>query len=451
MNGAKTIDVSKLIDDQPIRRFHVALVAMLFLFMIADGYDLQAMGYAAPGIVKMLHIKQSMLGPVFSASLVGMLFGAPLFGWIGDRFGRRSALIWGVAVFGLVSLLTAAAQNQPQLLVLRFLTGVGLGGVPTNSVALAAEYAPKRVRATMIVIAQTGITLGSIMPALASGFLEAAYGWRPIFILGGMVPLLVGAIGLFALPESLKFMLAKKCPTTKIWKVARALDPRLEADAGATLAFSEPPIRGAQGFGFGSLYADGLRWITPIIWVLYISFFSVNYFLHSWMPLVFRGEGLSIRQAALAAAMFDVGGVIGALVAGRLVDKLGVAPVVWLYVIACPAIAMIGVLGHSVYFLGATIFLAGFCLIGITLSMGAIAGVIYPTQMRAKGIGWANGVGRFASIMSPLIGGWLIGMKTPVSQLFLFPVVPMAIGIVVCFALTRLCVRRFGGRRLIAG
>jgi AAHS family 4-hydroxybenzoate transporter-like MFS transporter len=418
--------------------------------MIADGYDLQAMGFAAPGIAKMLHLKPALLGPVFSASLLGMLFGAPLFGWVGDRFGRRPALIWGVAIFGLVSLATAAAQNQPQLLVLRFLTGVGLGGVPTNSVALMAEYAPKRVRATMIVIAQTGLTFGSMMPALASGVLEGAHGWRPLFIIGGLAPLLVGALGLFFLPESLKFMIVNQSPVSRLRKVASALDPRLEADAATTLAVTEAPIRGARGVGFGSLYANGLMWITPIIWVMYITFYSVNYFLHSWMPTVFRDEGLTIAQTAIAAGMFDAGGVIGGLVTARLVDRFGVAPVVWLYVIACPAIALIGILGHSVYFLAATIFVAGFCLIGITLNTAAIAGIIYPTQMRAKGIGWANGVGRFASIMSPMIGGLLIAMKTPVSELFLFPVVPMILGTAACFVLMQLCIRRFGGPRLIA-
>jgi AAHS family 4-hydroxybenzoate transporter-like MFS transporter len=445
MSDSNVIDVSKLIDDQPIRPFHVKLVILLFLFMIADGYDLQGIGFAAPGIVKMLHIDRSALGPVFSASLVGMLFGAPLFGWIGDRFGRRPALLWGAAIFGVVSLLTAFAQDLPQLLVLRFVCGIGLGGVPANSVALVAEYAPKRMRATMIVMAQIGLTFGSMLPAVASGLMEGAHGWRPLFIVGGIAPLLIGVAGFFLLPESLKFMVVKKRAISKIWRVASALDPRLQVNSGSTFVVPGTQLGGAQRFHIKQLFGDGLMWITPILWLLYMTFLSANYFLHGWMPILFRDDGLTITQTAVAAAMFDVGGILGALVSSRLVDKYGVATVVVLYVVACPAVAVIGLIGHSLFLLGASIFVAGFCLVGITLSMGAVAGVIYPTEVRANGIGWCYGVGRFASILSPVIGGWLIGMKLPISQLFLVPVVPMLIGAAACFTLLQLCLRRFDG------
>jgi len=445
MSDSKIVDVSQLIDDQPIRAFHIKLVMLVFLIMVSDGYDLQAIGFAAPGIVKLLHIDRSMLGPVFSASLVGMLFGAPLFGWIGDRFGRRPAILCGIGIFGVVSLLTAAAQNRPELLVLRFLTGIGLGGVPANSVALVAEYAPKRIRATMIVMAQIGLTFGSMLPALASGTLEAAYGWRPLFIIGGIAPLVIGVLVLVALPESLKFLVVNKRPANKVWRAARALDRSVPAEAGLTLVVPGTRISGAQRFHIKQLFADGLGRITPIIWLLYITFLSANYFLHGWMPIVFCGEGLTITETAVAAAMFDVGGIIGALVSSRLIDKFGVATVVVLYIVACPAVGLIGIIGNSVYLLSAAIFVAGFCLVGITLSMSAVTGVIYPTEIRAKGIGWAYGLGRFASILSPVIGGWLIGMKLPISELFLVPVVPIIVGAVACYALMKLCIRRFNG------
>src|SRR5882757_83173 len=445
MSESKVIDVSQLIDDQPIRAFHIKLVILVFLIMVFDGYDLQSMGFAAPGIVKLLHIDRSMLGPVFSASLVGMLFGAPFFGWAGDRFGRRPAILCGVGIFAVGSLLTAAAQNQPELLVLRFLTGVGLGAVPANCIALVSEYAPKRVRATMIVMAQIGLTFGSMLPAVASGVLEAAYGWRPLFIIGGVGPVVVGALVLAMLPESLKFLIVNKRPVHKIWRAAKALDSSVAADSGVTLVVPGARISGAQGFHVKHLFADGLGRITPLIWLLYITFLSANYFLHGWMPILFRDEGLSITETAVAAAMFDVGGILGALVASRLVDKFGVATVVVLYIVACPAVGLIGMITNSVYLLSAVIFVGGFCLVGITLSMNAITGVIYPTEIRAKGVGWAYGLGRFASIMSPVIGGWLIAMHLPISQLFLVPVVPLIVGTVACYALMQLCVRRFNG------
>jgi AAHS family 4-hydroxybenzoate transporter-like MFS transporter len=445
MAANKVVDVGRLVDEQPIRAFHVKLVLLLFCVLISDGFDLQAIGYAAPGLVKLWHIDRSALGPVFTSSLVGMLIGAPLFGWFGDRYGRRLAILTGVFIYGIVTIAAAASQTQTELLALRFVTGLGLGGVPANAVALVAEYAPRRIRATMIVIAQLGLTVGSMMPAAVSGLLEARYGWRAQFVVGGLAPLMIGVALVLWLPESLKFMVVARRPMPKILKIANALDPALEAGPETTFATPARGIAEAERFHIKQLFADGLFWITPIIWVLFICYLMINYFLHSWMPILFRDEGLTIGQTAVTTAMFDVGGVFGALTISRMMDKRGVAAIAVLYLVACPAVGVIGFINQSVYLLGAAIFLAGFCLVGITLSMNAVAGLIYPTEIRAKGVGWANGIGRLGSISGPSLGAWLVGMHLPIAQLFLAPVVPLAIGFVLCALLTRLCVRRFGG------
>jgi MFS transporter, AAHS family, 4-hydroxybenzoate transporter len=450
MGATRTVDVGRLVDEQPIRAFHVKLVILLFCVLISDGFDLQAIGYAAPGLVKLWHIDRSALGPVFTASLVGMLFGAPLFGWVGDRYGRRFAILFGVFIYGVFTLASAASETQTQLLALRFITGLGLGGVPANAVALIAEYAPRRVRATLIVIAQLGLTVGSMMPAVISGLFEAHYGWRSQFIVGGLAPLAIGLVLLLFLPESLKFMVVAKRPTPNILQVANALDPDLKADADT--AFVTPArLAGAERFAVKQLFSDGLFWITPILWVLFVCFLMANYFLHSWMPILFRDDGLSITQTAVTTAMFDVGGIFGALAISRMIDKRGVSAITVLYLVACPAVGVIGFIDQSVYLLGMAIFLAGFCLVGITLSMNAVAGLIYPTEIRAKGVGWANGLGRLGSISGPTLGAWLVGLHLPVTQLFLAPVVPLAVGFVLCAVLTLLCVRRYGGHGLHGG
>ena len=438
------VDVGRLVDAQPVRAFHVKLIILLFCVLISDGFDLQAIGYAAPGLVKLWHIDRAALGPVFSASLVGMLIGAPLFGWLGDRYGRRNALLAGVLIYGVVTLASAASQTLTQLLVLRFITGLGLGGVPANAVALVAEYAPRRVRATMIVLAQLGLTVGSMMPSVVFGFLDETYGWRSQFVVGGLAPLLVGVALLLWLPESLKFMVAAGRPSRNIFKLAKALDPDLDADAET--AFVTPDRAGAgKRLDVRQLFSGGLFWITLILWVLFICYLMINFFLHSWMPILFRDEGLSVHETAVTTAMFDVGGIFGALVISRMIDRRGVAAIAVLYLVACPAVGVIGFINQSTYLLGAAIFLAGFCLVGITLGMNAVAGLIYPTEARAKGIGWANGIGRFGSISGPYLGAWLVGMHLPIAQLFLAPVVPLAIGFVLCVILTKLCVDRFGG------
>ncbi|HZC56718.1 MAG TPA: MFS transporter [Xanthobacteraceae bacterium] len=444
----KVIDIAQLVDNQPLRLFHIKLVVLAFVVMISDGFDLQAIGYAAPGLVQQWHIDRATLGPIFTASLVGMLIGAPLFGSVGDRFGRRFAILTGVFIYGVFTVASATAETQTQLLALRFLTGIGLGGVPANAVALIAEYAPRRNRATLIVIAQIGLTVGSMLPAVVSGLLEARYGWQSQFIVGGAAPFAIGVILLFALPESLKFMVVAKRPAAQILRVANALDPTLRAADGATFVAPTSGIAGRQRFHIKQLFADGLTWITPLIWALFIIYLMANFFLHSWMPILFRDEGLSIHETAVTTAMFDVGGVLGAIVLSRLIDKRGVAAIAVLFVLACPAVGVIGFIDKSVYLLGTAIFLAGFCLVGITLGMNAVAGLIYPTEIRAKGVGWAYGLGRLGSMSGPLLGAWLIGMHLPISQLFLAPVVPLAAGAVLCFVLMRLCVDRYGGHHL---
>jgi AAHS family 4-hydroxybenzoate transporter-like MFS transporter len=443
----RTVDVGRLVDEQPIRAFHIKLVLLLFCVLISDGFDLQAIGYAAPGLVKDWHIERAALGPIFTSSLVGMLIGAPLFGWVGDRYGRRVAILAGVFIFGVVTLAAAASQTQAQLLALRFVTGLGIGGVAANAVALVAEYAPSRVRATMIVIAQLGLTVGSMMPALVSGVFEARYGWRSQFVVGGVAPLAILLALLLWLPESLKFMVVAKRPPRKILQVANALDPGLGADTETAFVTPGRSIAGADRFHVKQLFADGLYWITPIIWVLFICYLMINYFLHSWMPILFRDEGLTIGETAVTTAMFDVVGIFGALTISRMIDKRGVAAIAVLFLAACPAVGVIGFINQSVYLLGGAIFFAGFCLVGITLSMNAVAGLIYPTEIRAKGVGWANGIGRLGSISGPSLGAWLVGMHLPIAQLFLAAVVPLAIGFVLCVLLTRLCVQRFGGHR----
>jgi AAHS family 4-hydroxybenzoate transporter-like MFS transporter len=442
MIGRNVIDVTKLIDEQPLRRFHAKIVFLVFLVMITDGYDQMSIGFAAPGMLRALHIARAELGTIISAALFGMLVGAPLFGWIGDRFGRRTTIIGGVLIFGVVSLLTAAAETAPQLLVLRFLTGIGLSGVVANAVALIAEFAPKRVRATLVVVAQIGLAFGFMLPAVVSSATEASYGWKPFFIVGGIAPLAIGIVLFLALPESLKFMVAAGRPTQQIVRAANALDPRLQLGIDTTFIVSDVRPVDKPRSRIAGLFSGGLIWITPIIWILYNTFLAVAFFIHGWMPILFRDEGLTIDQTAVVAAMFDIGGITGALVISRLADRHGVAAIVALYVLACPIIGIIGFVGQWVYLLGAVIFLAGFCLVGITLGMNAIAGTIYPTEMRAMGIGWAYGVGRFGSIMGPLVGGWLIGMNLPISQLFMAPVVPLSVGAMLSFLLMRLCAQR---------
>ena len=203
---SQLLRVEQLVDEQSIGRFNVQLLIWSFLAMFADGYDLSAMPFAAPSLVRELHPSPALWGVVLSASLWGVFFGALLMGWVGDRFGRRTAIIVGCILYGISTLSIVFTHDLWHMFVLRVITGLGLGGLMPNTIALSSELSPKRWRATLVVLMFTGITLGSGTPGPVAAWLVPVYGWQVLFVIGGLVPLIVACCLPFVLPESIKFL-----------------------------------------------------------------------------------------------------------------------------------------------------------------------------------------------------------------------------------------------------
>ena len=440
------IEVGKLVDDQLIGNFIIRLVCLSFLVMLIDGYDLLAAAYAGPALVMSWHIAPAALGRIFSASPLGMMLGAPVLGWVGDHFGRRRTVILGCVLFGVFSLACSQASSLNEMMVLRFITGIGLGGMLPNTTALIAEFAPRRVRATLIVVVFIGVTVGSMAPGLAVAVLPAT-DWQSLFVVGGLAPLALAVLLTALLPESIKFLTVREGARARarLQKLVRALRPELSLPPDAVFVTEEEQRASASVV---DLFRDGLQWITPLLWLLFVLNLTANYFLYSWMPTVFRTNGFSSREAALASTCYYVGGVLGGLTVSRLIDRVGPLAVVWFFALSCLAIASIGLPGMSPWETGCCVFLGGFCLYGTQHGLNATSGLIYPTRIRANGAGWAFGIGRLGGIGGPMLGAWLISMNLPMSELFLAPMVPLAIGACACLALTRLCAARFGGRQL---
>lgn len=441
-----TFDITRIVDEQKVGFLMWKIVLLTFFVQLADGYDLAAMSYAAPALVRAWHFKPSELGPLFSASLVGMLFGAPLLGYAGDRFGRRRAIIWGTLIYALATLGMLVAHNLNEMLLLRFLCGIGLGGVMPNTIALNAEFAPKRFRATLIILMFMGVTVGGALPALVSSLLESQFGWPAYFIVGGSAPLLIVVALYFYLPESIKFLVLHQRAHDEVLRLIRALRPDLTVPADAQ--FRIPPSRDEGGLWPVQLFKDGLQWITPLIWFIFVASLMANFFLNNWMPTLFRARGLSIGETAVTQASYYIGGVIGGLVISRLLDRWGIAAVAALFIIGCPVVAAIGLPIQSHWSLTLTVFMAGFSVLGIQLGLNAVAGLIYPTAIRSKGAGWMHGIGRFGAISAPLIGGWLIAKQFSQQALFVAPAVPLAVGAILAVVLASLCMARFKGPRL---
>ena len=444
----QTIRIDDLVDGQRIRGFNLNLLFWSFLAMFADGYDISVMPFANPALSRIWHVDAGQLGYVLTASLIGVLAGSPLLGQVGDRFGRKTAILLASVIYGVTTLAVIWQHGYHETIVLRFCTGIGIGGLMPNTIALNSELSPRRLRATLVVLMFTGITLGSSAPGLISAWVQPHYGWPVLFVVGGAVPLLVAVCLYFALPESVKFLASRPERRAELLATARRMRPDLALGEDVQLAAAASPGQRGNSLGLAEIFGPGLRAITPLLWVCFVTALMANFFLNSWMPLLFNNAGLKPQEAALASSLYHVGGTVGGLLISLLLDQFGFVVIAVLFVCAAPAIAAIGASNISFAALAPLATVSGLCVLGAQFGNNAAAGLLYPTQFRSQGVGWALGIGRFGAIVGPLLGGHLIKMHLPMRQLFLAASLPMWIGAVAAVVLVRLCYLRLGMLRL---
>jgi AAHS family 4-hydroxybenzoate transporter-like MFS transporter len=442
--AADAVDVARFVDEQKFGAFHVRLLILSFFIVLFDGYDIGAAPFAAPSWIKAWGIAdRAALAPVLAASLIGILFGAPILGFVGDVFGRKKAIIISCLVFGGFTLAGAWAESLKAMWYLRLLAGVGIGGLLPNLIALNAEFAPQRLRATMIILMFTGITFGGSVPGAVAAWLVPHYGWPVLFLIGGVAPIAMALVAGLWLPESIKYLTVKQ-HGTRIARILIAMRPG--AAVGPQTRFVLADERHATSFSPRLLFSDGLTAITPLLWVLFVLNLMGFYFLASWNPTLLANAKVSPGMAAIATALFQIGGTIGGLTLSRPIDRKGFLPVTILFAAAVPVIASIGYVGRvSPLLLMLVLLLGGFCVLGLQFGLNAASAMLYPTAVRSNGSGWAFGIGRFGSIAGPYVGGYLIARHVPIEQLYVLAAIPFAVGAVACYVLTRLYYARFKG------
>ena len=438
------IDLDDAIDGQKVRRASVVLLIVATLALLSDGFDIASIGYIGPELVKTWHVTRGELVPVFSAGIFGLLLGAPLLGFLGDRFGRKTAILVALGVVAGCTLATLAASTLTAFAALRFLTGVGLGGLIPNIVALVAEAAPKRRRGMFIVIVNFGVPAGISLPGLVAAALVPAYGWPVLLLVGGLLPLAVMGLVAVCARESIKFLVQRGGRDDQVRRMLAVIRPDLPAGAVRLQPKAVAPLASGSPAG---LFAGGLAVITPLLWLALAANQMANFFSLTWLPTLLQSAGATTSQAGVNASLFSIGGLLGGLCLTLIVDRLGVLPMVVLFLIGVPTMAAIG---HPLppYAAGLVIAGAGFCVTGVNFTMGATLGVIYPTPVRAMGTGWCQAMGRLGSLAAPLIGGALLGLNLPFQDLLLVPAGSLAIGAVASIAIALLCRRRFGGLRI---
>jgi len=444
MAEAQTFDVSQFIDDRKIDGFSWGLVILSFFVILFDGYDIGAVSFAGPHMLAEWHLPMSNMGLAISAGLWGILVGSPVFGYIGDRWGRKIAIVLSSVVYGVFTLGVVWADSLDSVIYLRFIAGMGIGGLLPNIIALNAEFAPKRMRATMVIIMFCGITFGGSVPGMISASLVPAYGWRLLFWIGGILPLVMAVLVWGFMPESLKFLVVNNKPRDRIVKILRAMAPNLAVSSDTRFVVRDE--KEYRGFNPKYLFGDGLAGITITLWICFICNLMAFYFIQGWLPIVLPAAHIPITEAAWAGTLFQLGGTAGGLALARPIDTRGLMPVLVLFILAIPVVALIGFIGlqgEGLLFLMVT--LAGFCTLGLQFGLNAASALIYPTAFRSNGSGWAFAIGRFGSATGPLIGGVLIAAHMPLTWLYVCAAVPFVIGSISAVGLTRFYYRRFRG------
>jgi AAHS family 4-hydroxybenzoate transporter-like MFS transporter len=413
-----------LIERSKLGTLQIAVIALCGFVALLDGFDTQAVAYVVPRMAQDWAMPPSAFGWVLSVGLLGLMTGAFVLSPVADRFGRKLVILTAVAVFGIFALLTATATNLDTLLLYRFLTGIGLGAALPNVIALTSEYAPARMRATAVMLMFCGFPLGSTIAGLSAVPLMNIGGWPAVFVVGGIAPLLLLPLLLFALPESARFLATRDGNEERIGKILRKIDP----NASTAEFVAEVRARNAEtakGFSVPHLFTEGRAASTLLLWVTFFMNLLVMYFLVSWLPTLIRDAGLPLNIAVLSTAILNLGGIVGGVVLARLIDRFNPFIVLGLaYLSSAAFIAMVAYGASNTATMLIASALAGFGVVGGQIGCNAVAASIYPTAIRSTGVGWALGVGRIGALLGPLIGAALLKEEWTPQSIILLAVLP---------------------------
>lgn len=424
MRAPGQVNISDVIGNSRLGSFQLGLCILCGLCLIMDGFDVQAMGYVAPVILKEWRVSSAQFGPVFGAGLFGILVGSLLFSMLADKIGRRPVLIFVTLCFSVLTFLTARAADVQQMLIIRFLAGTALGGIMPNAVALVGEFSPRKLHVTIMMIVASGFNAGAAFGGFVAAGMIPRWGWRSVFYFGAAAPLVIAAIMIFALPESIQFLVLHRKHLDRAARWLKRIDSNAPDDSGQY--FVEEAKR--KGLPWIHLFRERRGLGTILLWIINFMNLLNIYFLASWLPTVANQAGYGIGTSVLVGTMEQVAGLIGGLSLGIFVQRFGFVRVLTTcFLVACVNIALIGHPGLSLAMLFTVVFFAGYGVAGGQGAVNTLAATYYPTDLRATGIGAGLGVGRIGAIVGPVVGGVFMSRHLPSQKLFLVAAVPALI------------------------
>jgi AAHS family benzoate transporter-like MFS transporter len=421
------IDVSKLIDQARFNRFHWMVLFWCALIIIFDGYDLVIYGVVLPMLMKEWALTPLQAGALGSYALFGMMAGALFFGPLSDKIGRKKAITICVVLFSGFTVLNGFARNPTEFGLCRFIAGLGIGGVMPNVVALMSEYAPQKIRSTLVAIMFSGYSVGGMLSAGLGIVLLPAFGWQSVFFVAG-IPLLLLPIIMTFLPESVGFMV-RQGRIDEAQAVLARVEPSHQPRAGDQL---HVPAMHSKGTPVLALFQEGRALQTLMLWVAFFGCLLMVYALNSWLPKLMTKAGYGLGSSLSFLLVLNFGAIFGAVGGGWLGDRLNLPRVLSaFFALSAVSISLLG-FNSPTWLLYALIAIAGATTIGSQILLYACGAQFYGMAIRSTGLGWASGVGRNGAIIGPILGGALLAANMPLQGNFLAFAVP---GAVACVAM----------------
>ncbi|MDF0732887.1 aromatic acid/H+ symport family MFS transporter [Pseudomonas entomophila] len=422
----RTLDIHPIIDNARFTPFHWMIMALCGLLLIFDGYDLFIYGVVLPVIMKEWGLTPLQAGALGSYALFGMMFGALAFGSLADRIGRKKGIAICFALFSTATILNGFASSPSEFGIYRFFAGLGCGGLMPNAVALMNEYAPKRLRSTLVAIMFSGYSLGGMLSAGIGIYMLPRFGWESMFF-AAAVPLLLLPVILYHLPESIGF-LVRQGRQDDARTLLKRLDPTCDIQPSDTLqAVVGAGASRDKAASVSALFRNGLATRTLALWLAFFCCLLMVYALSSWLPKLMANAGYSLGSSLSFLLALNFGGMAGAILGGWLGDRYNLVKVkVAFFLAAALSISLLGV-NSPMPVLYLLIFIAGATTIGTQILLYAGAAQLYGLSVRSTGLGWASGVGRNGAIVGPLLGGALMGINLPLQLNFIAFAIPGAV------------------------
>ena len=435
----RNIDVNDVIDNATVNKFHWKVLFWCTLIIVFDGYDLVIYGVVLPILMDQWDLNPYVAGLLGSSALFGMMFGAMGFGMLSDRLGRKKVIITCVVLFSVTTVINGFATTTWQFGILRFIAGLGIGGVMPNVVSLMSEYSPKKSRSTLVALMFSGYAVGGMMSAGLGIWIVPNYGWEIMFYLA-VVPMLMLPFMLKFLPESVAFLMAQK-REGEARDILTQVAPLKHINEQDVLTV--PPTTDSKAPVL-ELFRDGRAMSTMMFWVAFFCCLLMVYALGSWLPKLMSNAGYALSSSLMFLMVLNVGAIIGAVGGGWLADRLSLRSVlVSFFILGSGSLVLLGY-ESPMWFLYILVGIAGATTIGSQILLYAYVAQYYPTSIRSTGLGWASGIGRNGAIVGPLLGGALLAMALPHQMNFLALAVPGAIATV---AIALVGSRGFGFRR----